>query len=143
MNKPPLLWNSSGDDDVFVNEPVLMFDKHDITEDQIIFRVRHYVQLAEKGLEFVDSNKKEAMNYLKKIRSSLEKEYNYYSRINVSSPVWDIHLYNTYRFFIDDAFVKQISPNKYDTLRSNLDNVRYQGRQYFRKHLDQIENRDG
>lgn len=118
-----------------LNEAVLLFDKHEITEDQIISHVRHYVELAEKGLKLVDSNKQGAMFYFKEIRRTMTEEYKYYSRSKVKSLMEAKHLFNTYHAFITEAHVKQNSPNSYGTLGSNLYDVIDYGRYYFRKYL--------
>jgi hypothetical protein len=119
-----------------LNETVLFFDKHVITEEQIISHVKHYVELAEKGLQTIEKNKSEAMSCLREIRSTMAEEYNYYSRSRVQETMEDNHLYNTYYAFIQEAFVKQNAPNAYSNLSSNLYDVMDYGRYYFRKYLD-------
>lgn len=127
---------------VGLDETVLLFEKHNITEDQIISHVRHYVELAEKGLELIDSNKQEAMSYLKEIRRTMTEEYKYYSRSKVQSIMWSNPLSNKYHSFITEAFAKQNSPNSYRTLSSNLYDVKYYGRYHFRKYLIETEEDD-
>lgn len=51
-----------------LNESILYFDKEKITEDRIVSHVRHYVELAKRGLSVIENDDKEAMNCLKEIR---------------------------------------------------------------------------
>lgn len=114
---------------------VLLFDKNNVTEEQIKTHVLHYVGLAEKGLKMIQVDKAAAMTCLKEIRSTMKEEYKYYSRSKIQGLISGNHLYNTYYAFIQDAFVKQSNPNSYDKLSSNLYDVMDYGRHYFRNYL--------
>ena len=118
-----------------LNEIVLLFDKQEISEEQIVTHVQHYVNLANRGLSLVDKDRKAAMECLKEIRATMSEEYKYYTRSKVQTLMWRDNLYNTYNAFITEAFVKQNSPNAYKTLSSNLYDVAYYGRHYYRKFL--------
>lgn len=118
-----------------LNETILYFDKMEVTEEQIKSHVRHYVGLAEKGLELVGNENQEAMKCLKEIRENMSKEYKYYSKSRVQSIMWDDDLYSTYYHFIQEAFAKQNNPTSYKSLGSNLYDVMDYGRYYFRKYL--------
>jgi hypothetical protein len=118
-----------------LNESVLYFDKEKITEDRIVSHVRHYVELAQRGLSIIENDDKEAMNCLKEIRRTMSEEYKYYTKSKVQSIMWDSDLYSTYYHFIQEAFVKQNSPNAYKTLGSNLYDVMDYGRHYYREYL--------
>ncbi|MEK5028729.1 hypothetical protein [Paenibacillus sp. FSL M7-1046] len=120
-----------------LTESVLLFDKNEISVEQVIERVKHYVDLAEKGMKLLESNKSAALACLKEIRSTMAEEYKYYYRSKVEPFIIENHLYNTYRSFIDDAFAKQNSPNSYDTLNSNLYDVMDYGRYYFSRYLSE------
>lgn len=116
-------------------DTVFLFDREKITEEQLVDRVKHYVKLAEKGLELCEKNKSEALEYLKEIRKTMKEEYRYYSRSKIQTLIWDNPIYNKYRAFITDAFVKQNSPNSYRTLASNLYDVMDYGRYYYGERL--------
>ncbi|PEF77687.1 hypothetical protein [Bacillus toyonensis] len=118
-----------------LNESVLYFDRIEVTDEQMRSHVKHYVELAEKGLALIaENNNKEAMACLKEIRKTMSEEYKYYSRSKVQSIMWDNGLYNDYYHFIRDAFVKQHNPNAYKTLRSNLYDVMDYGRYHYREY---------
>lgn len=121
---------------MILNESVLYFDRAEVTDEQIKSHVKHYIELAKKGLGFIaENNNKEAMACLKEIRKTMSEEYNYYSLSKVQSIMRNNDLYHDYYHFIRDAFVKQNNPNAYKSLRSNLYDVMSYGRSHFRKHL--------
>lgn len=122
-----------------LGENVLLFDKNKISEEQIASHVKHYVELANKGLKIINDNRQEALLILKEIRITMSEEYKYYTKSKVQSIMWDDDLYSQYYHFIQNAFVKQNSPNSYRTLGSNLYDVMDYGRYYFRKYLTEEE----
>ncbi|MGD7047033.1 hypothetical protein FZC83_02165 [Rossellomorea marisflavi] len=107
-----------------LNEAVLLFDKEKISDTQIKSHVKHYVELANKGMNYFHENKKiEAMECLKEIRVTLKEEYKYYTKSKIESIMWKDNKYNKYLGFIRDALAKQNSPTSYKWLYSNLYDV--------------------
>jgi hypothetical protein len=125
---------------VSLTESVLYFDKQEISDGQINSHVLHYVKLAEDGLKYLNNkDKQNAMKYLKTIRVTMKEEYKYYTKSKVQSLMWENEKYSKYYHFIQDAFVKQNSPNAYATLSSNLYDVFDYGRWYYRDILKNIK----
>ncbi|MCU5408024.1 hypothetical protein OCA16_26135 [Bacillus cereus] len=119
-----------------LNESVLYFDREKVTEDQMISRVRHYVELAQKGLNIIENDNKEAMRCLKEIRKTMSEEYKYYNKSKVQSIMWNNDSYSKYYHFIQDAFVKQNNPNAYKDLGSNLYDVADYGIHYYEEYIN-------
>ncbi len=110
---------------------VLLFDKEQVTEEQIMEHVQHYYDLANKGMSLLETNRKEAMACLKEIRKTMTLEYRYYDKSKVQAIMWANNLYNTYYHYIRDAFVKQTNPTAYESLGSNLYDVLDYARYYY------------
>ncbi|MGG1339898.1 hypothetical protein ABE244_04755 [Bacillus toyonensis] len=119
-----------------LNESVLYFDREKVTENQMISHVRRYVELAQKGLDIIEDDNKKAMSCLKEIRKTMSEEYKYYTKSKIQSIMWDNDSSSKYYYFIQDAFVKQNTPNAYNTLGSILYDVMDYGRHYYREYLN-------
>ncbi|PAE84960.1 hypothetical protein CHH77_02255 [Shouchella clausii] len=115
---------------------VFKFDREKVPEHKIIERVVYYYKLAQEGMRLYDEgDKSAAMDILKQIRVTMKEEYKYHSRVKVQSLMWNNKVLNSYYHFIQDAFVKQNSPNAYRTLKSNLYDVWDYAIYYYREDI--------
>ncbi|XZH20814.1 hypothetical protein ACSW87_04910 [Clostridium perfringens] len=103
---------------------ILKFDQRIILKDEMLEHIKFYSKKANEGMElFEKGNKKEAMSILREIRSCLKEEYSYYDKVKVQKIISENKLYSTYCWGVFQAYVKQMKPNSYETLYSNLYDV--------------------
>ncbi|WP_338597005.1 hypothetical protein [Clostridium baratii] len=108
-----------------MNNNVLKFDEREISMDEMIEHIKFYSEKAEEGMKlYSDGNKKEAMSILREIRNNLKEEYNYYNKARVQEYINSNKYYMTYYNGIFQAYVKQMYPNEYKWLHSNLYDVK-------------------
>ena len=104
---------------------ILKFDEREVSINEMIEHINFYSVQAEEGMRlFSENNKKEAMSILRGIRRSLREEYNYYKKVSVQKYINKNKYYMTYYNGIFQAYVKQMYPNKYEWLHSNLYDIK-------------------
>ncbi|MDQ0150024.1 hypothetical protein ACFO6R_08405 [Eubacterium multiforme] len=108
-----------------MKDNVLKFDEREISINEMIEHIEFYSKKAEEGMKlFSDGNKKDAMGILREIRKILKEEYSYYKKVNVQKYINSNKYYMIYYNGVFQAYVKQMYPNEYKWLHSNLYDVR-------------------
>ncbi|WP_338630486.1 hypothetical protein [Clostridium baratii] len=107
-----------------MKDNILEFDKREISISEMIEHIKFYSEKAKKGKKlYSDGDQKGAMNILREIRKNLKEEYNYYKKTRVQEYINSNKYYIRYYNGIFQAYVKQMYPNEYKWLHSNLCDV--------------------
>lgn len=103
---------------------ILQFDKRIVSKDEMREHIEFYSRKANEGMKlFEKGDKKGAMVILREIRRYLKEEYSYYDKVKVQEFISENKFYSTYYWGIFQAYAKQMNPNSYETLYSNLYDV--------------------
>lgn len=99
------------------------FDKEVIDVSETLENINWYLSKCDEAYEYLEADKRTAMEILRYINSYLEKEYHHYHLAKVINKVFGTKneiLFIEYKSAISNALAKQNRKTSYSTLSSNL-----------------------
>lgn len=121
-----------------MKEDVLYFDKRKVLIDEMIEHYNFYITLVNEGISLLDhKDKKGARDILKIITDGLKLESNYYEKGKVKEVIRKVNdsAIIDYCQGVYEAYIKVYNANSYSMLHSNLYDVEYYLKYWFKKHL--------
>lgn len=102
---------------------ILYDGKHEVSIDEVIEKINHFLCLGEEGQSIYESDKNKAMEIAKDIRKSMEKEYKSHNLKKVEDIYEDSGYFYDYSGAVHDVVASITGRLTYDNLYSFLYDV--------------------
>lgn len=102
---------------------VLFNGEQEVSNDEVIDKMKHLKEKAQKGMKLYETNKRETLRLAKELRNELKDEYKNNQLLRIEKIYKDHDLFRKYQKAVHEALVSVTGALSYDKLFSFLYDV--------------------